>query len=289
MEESVAAAGASGGPMPAESRASGVPAAVDPPVNLTVSLAEGENAPRLCVALFGGVAHQVTCFTDDELALWETHPKEAVGPLCEIWIEGGTACVYTNDSVYENSEPLVAKVWPEGDSFVTEWALPQVLPGWVASVALAPVLFEPRPAFDPPERIALPGGGQAGLFRPKWFADQLPGAEDMRLPWWLTVTDESGKFVGSCEFLARNDDGVITMCVRTRMRWDKRDIWVHADGRFWVARAWPPVTGIMEGRLGQPYEEDLSEIVPMLDALAQLSAEQWDSVMRPVYDGDWLR
>lgn len=259
---------------------------MDAPVSVTVSLAEGANAPRLCVAVFGGAVHQLSCFTGDDLALWEAEPLAPVGPLCEIWVEQGTASLYTTDSVYENSEPLVAKVRPEGGSFVTQWELPQVLPGWAASVALAPALFEPRPAFDPPERIALPDGGQAGLFRPKWFADRLPGAEDYRLPWWLTVTDRSGKFVGSCEFVSRNDDGVITLSVRTRERHDKLEIWVHADGRYWIARTWPPVTGIVEGRLGQPYEEDASEIVPMLEALSLLSADQWGSVVSPVFDDE---
>lgn len=83
---------------------------MDAPVSVTVSLAEGANAPRLCVAVFGGSAHQLACFTDDDAALWEAEPLAASGPLCEIWVEHGTAFLYTTDSVYVNSEPLVAKV-----------------------------------------------------------------------------------------------------------------------------------------------------------------------------------
>lgn len=247
---------------------------------VVVSLAEGDGAPALCVVRFAGSVHQLSCFTQGPVRLWEARAlTPGVGPLCGVWIEDGWAGVRARNADALDSELIVATVHREGDQTLTEWQVPPTMPGWQASAELAEVLLQRLPAFDPPEVIAVPGGYKAAVYRPEWFAQYLSVDHDMWwMPWWLVVTDEAGAFLGSCEYKARYDDGIIEFGVQAAGDHGDEDLWVHPDGRFWALRSWPPTEAPITGRLDRPDEPEVAPVAVLLRALSRMNEEQWASI-----------
>lgn len=247
---------------------------------VTVSLAEGPNAPRLCVANVDGSIHQLGGAPFGSARYWEPRALESgVGALCDVWMEDGIAFVRTRDTPYDDPEPLVATVRLEGSEVVEDWKLPGCLSSWVASVHLARTLVSTVPSFDPPDVVELASGRRAGLFPLAWFAKRLGARPCLRHPWWLTVTDSQGQFLGSAELREVADDGIRRFSVRPSEWWEATEVWAHPDGRLWarVAGSCPPRTEQVTGRYRASGDD--TDISPVLDALAHLAPADWQGML----------